>query len=178
MNIEKKTEDSTYFKLNELMPSIRTLDFLQCNLANEEPKLPSERNAKRFRLPFYERFQLNLIKTLSLMILLIPSTCYAQMSISIERQKEIIEKLSADILKLYHTKTTAQSISDTLMIINSKLQSEISASDFEKTINSVLYQKSNDNHLKFYFDTKKFESFSQDDLEKQKFNFESYFPYR
>jgi hypothetical protein len=59
------------------------------------------------------------------------------------------------------------------MIINSKLQSEISASDFEKTINSVLYQKSNDNHLKIYFDIKKFESFSQDDLEKRKFNFEN-----
>jgi hypothetical protein len=173
MKIEKTAENNTFLKLNELMQSFRFLNLIQCNKQTEKLELSSVQNSGRIRMPFYERQQRYFIKTVSLMILLISSTCSAQMSISIERQREIIEKLSADILKLYHTKTTAQSISDTLMIINSKLQSEISASDFEKTINSVLYQKSNDNHLKIYFDTKKFESFSQDDLEKRKFNFEN-----
>jgi hypothetical protein len=111
-----------------------------------------------------------LILTISLVI---ASNCYGQNSISSDKQKAIIEKVSSEINKLYFNGTIAKSISDTLESIKMQIKNESTLDNFTNKINASLIKKSNDNHLKLYFDSNKFESFAQNETDKRKYGYEA-----
>ena len=110
-----------------------------------------------------------LILTISLVIAI---NCNGQNSISADKQKAIIEKVSSEINKLYFNGTVAKSISDTLEIIKMQIKTESTLDYFTNKINASLIKKSNDNHLKLYFDSNKFESYAQNETAKRKYEYE------
>jgi len=101
------------------------------------------------------------------------SNCYGQNIISTDKQKTIIEKVSSEINKLYFNETVAKSISDTLGIIKMQIKTESTVDVFTNKINALLIKKSNDNHLKLYFDPNKFESYAQNETAKRKYEYEA-----
>jgi hypothetical protein len=105
--------------------------------------------------------------------LVIVSNCYGQKIISTDKQKTIIEKVSSEINKLYFNETVAKSISDTLGIIKMQIKTESTVDVFTNKINALLIKKSNDNHLKLYFDPNKFESYAQNETAKRKYEYEA-----
>ena len=111
-----------------------------------------------------------LILTISLVIAI---NCNGQNSISADKQKAIIEKVSSEINKLYFNGTVAKSISDTLVIIKMQIKTESTLDNFTNKINASLIKKSNDNHLKLYFDSNKFESYAQNETAKRKYDYEA-----
>jgi len=111
-----------------------------------------------------------LILTISLVIM---SNCYGQNIISTDKQKTIIEKVSSEINKWYFNETVAKSISDTLGIIKMQIKTESTVDVFTNKINALLIKKSNDNHLKLYFDPNKFESYAQNETAKRKYEYEA-----
>ena len=92
--------------------------------------------------------------------IVIASKCYGQNNISTDQQKAIIEKISNEISKFYFSETVAKSISDTLDIIKMQIKTESTIDYFTNTINTLLINKSKDNHLKIYYDPNKFESYA------------------
>jgi len=101
------------------------------------------------------------------------SNCYGQNIISTDKQKTIIEKVSSEINKWYFNETVAKSISDTLGIIKMQIKTESTVDVFTNKINALLIKKSNDNHLKLYFDPNKFESYAQNETAKRKYEYEA-----
>lgn len=93
--------------------------------------------------------------------------------ISLESQKVIIEKLSNEINKFYFNKGISKSIGDTLSIIKKQIKGDNDIDNFTKILNSALHKKSDDNHLKLYFDINKFKSYSEDKESKRTFEYES-----
>ena len=110
-----------------------------------------------------------LILTISLVIAI---NCDGQNSISADKQKAIIEKVSSEINKLYFNGTIAKSIADTLEIIKTQIKIESTADNFANKVSSALLKKSNDNHLKLYFDPNKFESYAQNETAKRNYEYE------
>jgi C-terminal processing protease CtpA/Prc len=111
-----------------------------------------------------------LILTISLVIAI---NCDGQNSISADKQKAIIEKVSSEINKLYFNGTIAKSIADTLEIIKTQIKIESTADNFANKVSSALLKKSNDNHLKLYFDPNKFESYAQNETAKRNYEYEA-----
>lgn len=111
-----------------------------------------------------------LIFTISLVI---ASNCFGQNSISIDKQKALIEKVSIEINKLYFNAAIAKSISDTLEIIKIQIKTESTLDNFINKINASFIKKSNHNHLKLYFDSNKFESYAQNETAKRKYEYEA-----
>ncbi len=110
-----------------------------------------------------------LILTISLVI---GSNCYGQNIISTDKQKAIINKVSSEINKLYFNGTAAKSVSDTLAIIKTQIKTESTSDNFANKLNSILLNKTNDNHLKIYFDPAKFESYVENRETKRKYEYE------
>ncbi len=106
-------------------------------------------------------------------ILIIVTDCFSQINVSAENQKAIIQNLSNQLKKYYFNSANAISISDTLAVISTKSKSEIKKDDFENTINAALYKKSNDNHLKLYYNPDKFKNFQEDSKTKRQYEYES-----
>jgi C-terminal processing protease CtpA/Prc len=106
-------------------------------------------------------------------ILIIVTNCFSQINVSAENQKAIIQNLSNQLKKYYFNSANAISISDTLAVISTKSKSEIKKDDFENTINAALYKKSNDNHLKLYYNPDKFKNFKEDSKTKRQYEYES-----
>ena len=105
--------------------------------------------------------------------IVIASKCYGQNNISTDQQKAIIEKISNEISKFYFSETVAKSISDTLDIIKMQIKTESTIDYFTNTINTLLINKSKDNHLKIYYDPNKFESYADNELTKRKYEFDA-----
>ena len=105
--------------------------------------------------------------------IVIASNCYGQNNISTDKQKSIIDKVSSEINKLYFNGTVAKSVTDTLKIIKMQIKTECTLDNFNNIINASLIKKSNDNHLKLYYDPNKFESYAENETAKRIYEFEA-----
>ena len=105
--------------------------------------------------------------------LTVGNSYYSQNNISADKQKALIEKVSNEINKLYFNETVSKSIADTLEIIKTQIKTESTSDNFANKLNSILLQKSNDNHLKLYFDAAKFERYAENSEAKRKYEYEA-----
>jgi hypothetical protein len=111
---------------------------------------------------------------LTVLIVIMGSISCAQTNITTESQKAIIDKLSIEVTKRYFNRDIAKSIADTLGIIKTQIKNENTIDYFTDIINSTLHKKSNDNHLKIYFDEEKFNSYSIDEKSRREFEYQSH----
>lgn len=113
-------------------------------------------------------------KIIALTFMLIASISFAQPTLSVENQKAVASKLSTEIRKFYFNEAIAKSISDTLEVLKTQIKDECSATHFTSFINTILLEKSKDNHLKIYLDENKFKSYSKDENTKKEFEYQSH----